>query len=132
MQRLDEAADDQHLSASERVEEKLGSIDYDVWRCTACPHAEKLSYRGWFSAYKHCPACKAKTLKCENNVVYAATYTATGGGKVTEDCQACQHHFEKAYVIARRVAQSSSSSSSSSRSSSGGGSSRGGGASGRW
>ena len=139
MQRLSEADDDQHLSPSERVEESVRSVDYDVWRCTACQHAEKLKHRSWFSSYKDCPACKAKTINCLNNVVSEATYTTKGVGKITEHCQACQYHSEKAYVIALRVAPSTNTSNrSANRASSGGsssrrgGSSRGGGASGRW
>lgn len=125
MQRLNEIEDDQFLGPSERMEEKLGSMNYHVWRCTACQNADKVAKSRWFSSYKQCPACKAKTLKCESRELSAASYSSTGVGEITEHCQACAHHDTRRYVIAVRVRTPSSSSSS-------GGSSSGGGASGRW
>lgn len=126
MQRLNEIEDDQFLGPSERMEEKLGSMNYHVWRCTACQNVDKIVKSRWFTSYKNCPACKAKTLKCESRELSAASYTSTGVGEITEDCQACGHHDTKRHVIAVRVRTSTISFSS------GGGSSRGGGASGRW
>ena len=124
MQRLNEVEDDQFLGPSEQIEEKLGSMNYHIWRCTACQHADKVAKSRWFSSYKQCPACKAKTLKCQSRELNAATFSSSGIGEITEICQACGHHDTRHYVIAMRVRAPSISLT--------GGSSSGGGASGRW
>ena len=36
MYRIEEFADDEHLEEGQRLEERLESIDYDVWRCDDC------------------------------------------------------------------------------------------------
>ena len=53
--RLDEASDDAALSAGQQVEERLGSVDYDVWACPTCDERLVLAYGRWWSSIKGCP-----------------------------------------------------------------------------
>src|SRR5689334_9676776 len=46
MQRLSEEADDTMLDRGQQVEEKLHSVDYDVWVCQ-CGESKTISYRKW-------------------------------------------------------------------------------------
>jgi uncharacterized protein len=130
MIRLDEQADDAHLAASEKVEERLESVDYDIWHCPSCDGVVKLRYGNWFSSYSRCSQCKAVTNARRQKTLRAATTTSTGSMEVHESCKHCglERTFTKTIP---RVSTSSSSGSSSSRSS-GGGSSSGRGSSGRW
>jgi uncharacterized protein len=138
MVRLDEVEDDEFLDEGQKSEERLGSVDYDVWRCPSCASHVLYDYRG-FSFYRDCPECHYRTLGTSSRVIDSASCYSSGLREVTHSCGNCnyQHTFEE--VIPRRNCNdnnSSSSSSSSRRSSSsssfGGGRSSGGGASGSW
>jgi len=139
MVRLGEKEDDAHLSAAEKTEERIGSVDYDIWMCPACQLALKLRYGAFFTSYSKCSACGTKALKTTSTTLVAATEHSTGTARVDERCAHCQHHRSFTRTIPRRPKPSSSSSSrssfSSSRSSSSSssrGSSSGRGSSGGW
>src|SRR5215207_3520125 len=63
MVRLDEQADDAHLDAGQQLEEKLESVDYDVWVCPTCQYALTIPHRAWFSRYSTCRSCQRRTLE---------------------------------------------------------------------
>jgi uncharacterized protein len=162
MTMLDEQADDAYLEPSEKVEERIGSIDYQIWVCAACGERKKRRGSSFFSAYRNCPQCAAKTLSSESTVIEEATYSHGGEVRVDQTCANCSYRNSYSRYTARLeersysssfssyssssgssssfLSSSSSSSSSSSGSSSGGssssgfsgGSSSGGGASGSW
>jgi uncharacterized protein len=139
---LGEAEDDAHLSPAERVEERLGSVDYDVWSCPSCAHAVKLRYGAFFTSYSRCPKCRAITVSRTTRTLRSATHSGTGLEEITERCEHCSYRHADRRRIPRLAspptsapgAGSSSGSSGSPGSSSGfsGGSSSGGGASGSW
>ena len=135
MIRYDENADDQYLDSGQRREEKLGSVDYDVWVCEGCDEQKIARYAKWFSGFSKCPSCRYKTMEVENVTLSSATTMSEGRGKRTENCRNCTH-FETSYYTIARIQESSSSSSSSSSFSSGGGfgggSSSGGGSGASW
>jgi uncharacterized protein len=138
MIRLDEAADDAHLNEQERTEERIGSLDYDLWACEPCGEVTKLQYSRFFSGYSQCPQCGAKTRNKTSSTLVAATYTHGGTVQVDEHCAHCSYHSTSTYNTPQRQRSSSTGSrlsSSGSRGSGGGfggGRSSGRGASGRW
>jgi uncharacterized protein len=127
MVRLDETADDAHLSGGEKTEERLGSVDYDVWACPACRHTLKLRYGALFTRYASCPKCNARALRSESHTVTPATTSRTGIARVDEKCAHCRYSHSYTRTIPRVEERTSSSSSSRS-----GGSSSGSGSSGSW
>jgi uncharacterized protein len=130
MTRLDEVADDEHLSKGQVAEEGVGSVDYDVWQCPSCAHSLTLRYPKWFSQYGSCPQCHHRTLQSTTVTVTAATTSSEGTAQVTETCGFCTFKNEFTKTLPRITESSSSSGGGSSSSSSfGGGSSGGGGAS---
>ncbi|MDH3717186.1 MAG: TPM domain-containing protein [Planctomycetota bacterium] len=137
---LGEAEDDQHLEKAERLEERLGSADYDVWACPACDGVIKLRYVALLTRYAQCPSCSYKTKSKVNSTVRAATTVSSGLVRVDESCENCSYSHSHTYSTPRLSDRSSSSSSfgsssfGSSSSSSGfsGGSSSGSGSSGSW
>ncbi len=135
MIRLDEVADDAHLDRAERLEERLGSVDYDVWSCTGCSHVVKVRYGAFFTRFGKCPRCDAKTKSSVSRTLSSATTMSTGLREVEESCEHCDYHNVQQHIIPR-VTQSDSSGFSSGggggMSSGGGGMSSGGGASGSW
>lgn len=135
LSKLDEVADDAHLTKSQLMEEALQSIDYDIWKCSACNASDKLSYLNPSSKYQACPKCQVKSyFKVSNSVVRSATTSNEGIGEEINSCKFCGERNVRRYSIARITTSSSSSSSggSSSGGSWGGGSSGGGGASSSW
>lgn len=139
MARLDEVQDDAHLTTEEQLEERIGSVDYDVWQCRRCGYSTKIGWQAWLSSHSRCPSCHRKTMTTENETVREATTSSSGEGRRTENCCNCSHHETTYYTIAQLPEPSSSSSDSSSSSSSfssssdfGGGSSSGGGAGASW
>ena len=130
MARLDEAADDEHLSKGEVAEERVGSVDYDVWQCPSCAHHLTLRYPKWLSSYDSCPQCHHRTRQSTTKTIQSATTSSEGTARVTETCGFCTYKNEYTKTLPR-ISESSSSSSSGSGggSSFGGGSSGGGGAS---
>ncbi len=126
MSLLSETADDAHLEKPGQLEERLGSVDYDVWQCPSCEHRFTLRYPRWFTSYGSCPQCSHRTCSKTETTIRAATTYSSGRARVTEDCEFCTYHREYHRTIPRIRRSSSSSGSSSSF---GGGSSSGGGAS---
>lgn len=128
MRRLSEIADDRFLDAGEKVEERLESVDYDVWLCASCKATEKIPYRSWISRYGACPKCNVRALRRSTQVVSHATTASQGSELVSDDCASCGYHTERTVTSPRKQESGSGSGDSSF----GGGSSSGGGASGRW
>ena len=151
---LTEEQDDEFLDPPERLEERLGSVDYDVWACLHCDEVCKIRYGKWFTRYSQCPQCRYRTRSKITRTIVQATTTHGGRVRVDEDCENCPYHHTYSYSTPRLPKPSSSSSGSkggwssgtsfgsgSSRSSRGsfggggrfgGGRSAGRGASGRW
>ena len=131
MTRLEETDDDAHLSKGELAEERIGSVDYDVWQCPSCGHHLTLRYPKWLTQYGSCPQCHNRTRHSTTQTIESATTSHEGTARVTETCGFCTYKNEFTKTLPRLSESSSSSSggSSSSGSSFGGGSSGGGGAS---
>ena len=128
---LSDSEDDELLQEGQVAEERLGSVDYDVWKCPACSHHFTLRYPKWVSQYDKCPQCSNRTKSSHEQVITAATTRSSGSARVVETCAFCTFTREYTKTLPR-ISESSSSSSSGggSRSSSfGGGRSGGGGAS---
>lgn len=127
MHRLSEQTDDAFLSPRQGIEEKLHSVDYDVWQCACGETLPAIPYVKHFSSYKECPDCHSRTLKTTQREISAATYTSTGMAEKTQHCEACgSTHTEQVVLSQLTDTTSSSSSSGGSISSGGGGSSFGG------
>lgn len=150
MIRLDEQKDDFFLKEGQKVEEAIGSIDYDVWFCEKTQDVKIYAYEAFFTSYSKCSSCGYKTYHMESDrVVTSPTCTSSGSGIRTYACKNCSHRHSETYTIpARDCTKSSGSSgssgssyrssgsyssgSSSSSGSFGGGRSGGGGAGGGW
>ncbi len=139
---LNEKLDDSKLSEVQKLEEAVGSVDYDVWYCPACLHNDTEAYISYFSGFQVCPKCHGRLFKEEpQRVITSPTKSSAGLAKVDGQCTFCKYKRTRDVVLPRIVESSSSGSRSSSgswssggggRSSFGGGSSRGGGASRGW
>jgi uncharacterized protein len=114
MVRLDEVADDRFLNQAQRMEEKLGSVDYDVWQCPQCQAHDLNRYGNWFSRYHTCRSCRYQTLSYCRDTLVSPTYDHSGTARITESCKNCSYHRSYTETIPRLERSSSSSSGSSS------------------
>lgn len=124
MRLLSEEEEDAYLLPNQLAEEKVKSIDHDVWLCPECGNTRIYSYRV-NNDYTKCSACGAVTLKLTSDyTVTHATEYSTGQGCKLFTCANCGH-VHKTYYTIPRITRSSSSSSGGGGG--GGGSSWGGG-----
>lgn len=130
MTRLPEGSEDEYLDESQRVEEKLRSVDYDVWRCASCTHRFVLRYPRWFTRYDKCPQCGHRTKSDTRKTLESPTTSHAGRARITQSCEFCNfcRTFER--EIPRLSSDSSSDSSGGGSGGSSGGGSFGGGSSG--
>ncbi|HEU0016006.1 MAG TPA: TPM domain-containing protein [Longimicrobium sp.] len=134
MERLSETADDVHLDSGRKLEEVMGSVDYDVWSCTTCRKTVVKRYPSLLRRREACGSCGYRTVVRHDQTISPATYSSSGLERVTRDCRHCGWHDEDTIVLPRLQRSESSGSSLSGSSSSsgwsGGGGSSGGGYSG--
>ena len=126
---VEESEDDALLAEGQQAEERVGSVDYDVWKCAGCSHHFTVRYPKWISGYAKCPQCSNRTKSSTQTVIEAATTSSSGSAQVVEQCAFCSFHHEYTKVLPRIQSSSSSGGSSGGGFSFGGGRSGGGGAS---
>lgn len=138
MIRITEDQEDSYLSQGQRAEERVKSIEYDVWECRGCKKKVVLDYSDLRSKAKTCPKCNHRTLLYQKKVIVeSATTSNAGSGYKLSFCETCYFEAKEHFSIPRissssSISSISSSSSSSSPSTSSGGSSGGGGAGSTW
>lgn len=119
---LDEVADDVPLEQGQRIEERVGSVDYDVWACGSCDERMVIPYRK-LSMYESCPKCGYRTLK--KTVTPLPTVAGVAGAleQLELNCANCGWHDVTVRVAT--VSSGGSGGSSGFRGSRGSGGSRG-------
>lgn len=100
MHRVDEDHDNDYLTSAQDAEERLNSIDYDVWLCDNCGRTETIPYVNKSTAYTQCPYCDARACSLSSNgVVIPPTVTREGLGIRGYTCRHCGRSYEKQYAI---------------------------------
>ncbi|MDR0412229.1 MAG: TPM domain-containing protein [Dysgonamonadaceae bacterium] len=100
-----ESSRDAYLTAQQVEEEKLHSVDYDVWRCTACNRNEIYGYDRPHTRYTTCPYCRARTYLLESDrIVKHATSYSKGRGEKVYRCLYCQKRNIVPYLIPMIIA----------------------------
>ncbi|MCM1504192.1 MAG: TPM domain-containing protein [Muribaculum sp.] len=90
MHRLDEQTDNQYLTPAQDTEERLKSVDYDVWLCDNCGELDILPYVNKASTYKVCPVCGARACSLRSErVVQQPTYRSEGLAVKEYVCHNC-------------------------------------------
>lgn len=103
MRRLPEDKDNELLSQSQDLEERLNTIDYDVWECPQCGTVERFPYRVDQKKYTECPRCHtvAMSLDCDTTIRPATTRTPGEGVRIY-GCKYCHNQLRKPYRIPRK------------------------------
>lgn len=104
MKKLSEEEDNGCLSDSQDFEEKLGTVDYDVWLCPECGTIERFPYVEKQLKYRECPHCHtiAMNLVCDK-VVQEPTTQREGLGVKTYQCQYCRKGHDEPYRIPKKT-----------------------------
>lgn len=103
MKRLDEEEDNEYLSASQDFEEKLNTVDYDVWACPKCGTLERFPYKTDQKKYTRCPACGTIAMKLKaDTVLQKPTRYRDGAGEKIYECEFCHHQDHRRYRIPKR------------------------------
>lgn len=90
MNLVDEEHDNDYLTPAQDIEEKLNSIDYDVWLCPSCHSTEVLPYVNINSRYSKCPRCGARAMTLvKSDVLVRPTADEEGVRINTYVCRAC-------------------------------------------
>ena len=79
MRKLNEEEDNRYLTPQENTEEKLQSVDYDVWLCDQCGNTEVYPY--------------------EDRILIAPTPFSTGTGEKIYHCAHCNFQKKSTYII---------------------------------
>lgn len=103
MKKLDEQTDNQYLTPAQDTEEKINSIDYDVWLCPNCQTTDIIPYVNRHSSYTQCPRCGARACtETSNRTVVPPTFRREGEGVRTYTCLNCHHTTQSTYRIPRK------------------------------
>lgn len=104
MHKLNEQEDDRFLNTAQQMEERINSVDYDVWLCDKCGNKKIYRYDTAFSHYSTCPQCHAKTYGLRSDkIVRQATPFYPGMGQKEYFCQHCHYSQIQPYEIPRII-----------------------------
>lgn len=103
MQLVDEVHDNDYLSPSQDLEERLNSVDYDVWHCPKCAQTDIYPYVNRSTKFIECPRCHARTMSLsDRRILRNATTRSEGVGVDIYYCRNCGNHTEKRFKIERK------------------------------
>ncbi|MCH5239702.1 MAG: TPM domain-containing protein [Muribaculaceae bacterium] len=103
MKKLNEEEDNRFLSPSQDLEERLNSVDYDVWVCPDCGSVERFAFPNKFTQYEECPNCHTVAMSMvKDHIVTPATTRHTGIGERVYECKYCHHQKRQRYTIPKR------------------------------
>ena len=100
MNKIDEVHDNEYLDGAQDLEERIGSVDYDVWRCPSCGETDIEQYVTKGTPYHQCEKCHAYTSRlARTRVLRRATTTREGEGVREYDCLNCGHVTPERFVL---------------------------------
>ena len=91
MKVLSEAEEDEYLNMIQQAEERVHTIDYDVWLCPECGATSIMEYKEYASSlYKKCPQCGGHAYKkVAEKIIVPPTPVTAGRGERIFKCAAC-------------------------------------------
>jgi uncharacterized protein len=100
MDKLDEQRDNDYLTPSQDLEERIGSVDYDVWLCPDCGETDIYPYINKNSNMTQCPYCSAYTCRLQvDRILIKPTTFREGKGVKEYICVNCHKASNVGYTI---------------------------------
>lgn len=104
MGRVDEEHDNDFLTPAQDMEEKLDSVDYDVWLCPNCGETDIYPFVNSDMPLHECEQCHARTAKFTRDRILVRPTTQREGAGVHEyTCLNCHHITRHPFRIAREA-----------------------------
>lgn len=105
MKCLDEETDNLYLTPAQDAEERLNSVDYDVWLCPNCNQTEIIPFINRQKNYTICHVCGARTAALvSDRITRQPTTLSNGLGIKTYRCYNCGNTTNTPYNIPKVVA----------------------------
>lgn len=102
MIKIDEVHDNDYLTPAQDCEERIGSVDYDVWHCPTCGETDIFPFVNKALPLTECSNCHARTAKLTGDrILVQPTTTRQGVGAKEFTCLNCHHKTMKRYNIAK-------------------------------
>ncbi|MDE6066848.1 MAG: TPM domain-containing protein [Duncaniella sp.] len=103
MQLIDEVHDNDYLSPTQDLEERLNSVDYDVWHCPNCAQTDIYPFINRSTRFIECPRCHARAMSLsDHRILRQPTTQYEGEGVDIYYCRNCGNHHEKRFRIERK------------------------------
>ena len=100
MKKVDEEHDNDYLTPAQDLEEKIGSVDYDVWLCPSCGETDILPYVIKASPMIECANCHARTARMlRSRILRQPTTQAEGVGVHEYSCLNCKHITTRPFTL---------------------------------
>lgn len=103
MELIDEEHDNDYLTPAQDTEERINSIDYDVWHCPKCHQTEVLPYINRQTDYTVCDRCGARTMSLvDRRTLRQPTVRYEGEGVDIYMCKNCGNQHQKRFRIPKK------------------------------
>lgn len=103
MKRLPEDKDNELLSDSQDFEERIKTVDYDVWECPRCGTIERFPFKSSQKKYTECPSCHTIAMCLESDsIVRPSSVKYAGEGVRIYGCKFCHNRLRRPYVIPKK------------------------------
>lgn len=103
MELIDEEHDNDYLTHAQDTEERLNSIDYDVWHCPKCQQTEILPYINSNSKFTECERCGARAVSLvDRKTLRQPTTHSEGEGVDIYMCRNCGNQTNKRFRIPKK------------------------------
>ena len=100
MKKVDEVHDNDYLTPAQDLEERLNSVDYDVWLCPNCGETDIIPYILTASPYIECDRCHARTARLvRDRIITRPTGSRPGRGAKEYECLNCRNRQQRLYDI---------------------------------
>ncbi len=104
MELIDEEHDNDYLTPAQDTEERINSIDYDVWHCPKCHQTEILPYINRQNNYSICERCGARAMSLvDRRTLRQPTVSHEGEGVDIYICKNCGNQHQKRFRIPRKA-----------------------------
>lgn len=102
MTKIDEVHDNDYLTPAQDAEERIGSVDYDVWTCPNCHETDIFPFVNKSMPMVVCENCHARTARLTSDrVLVQPTASREGVGCKDYTCVNCHHIMSRKYTIAK-------------------------------
>ncbi|MDE6396851.1 MAG: TPM domain-containing protein [Muribaculaceae bacterium] len=102
MGRVDEEHDNDFLTPAQDMEEKLDSVDYDVWLCPDCGETDIYPFVNRDVTLSECEQCHARTSRFVRDRILTQPTTRSEGHGVHEyACMNCGHVTRRPFTLAK-------------------------------